>query len=432
MLSSAQNTERGKAYLWGMAMINIHRTTLSNGLRVVVCPDHASPNVTVDVMYHVGSFDERPDRTGLAHLFEHLMFDNTTTGVLKQYDTLCTKAGGSNNAYTTYDYTNYYINLPAHQAELGMWLEAERMKAFMITDHALETQRSVVIEEINQNVNNTPYGRWRFAQQAEAFDAASSYSWEVYGSADDVAAVSMDDAKGFFQTYYQPANAVLCVAGDITPETAYALAERQFGSIPQPATPITRNTFDVSWKRSGGHVVQPDAVTIPAVFLSFHMPGDREMALQSAEVASTLLGAGRTSALYRSLVSDKRLASSVGSYVDRRDHTTLFTLYAFAATPDITPSAMASEIMATVESFAPSNQALLAATNKLATSTAMELQRNSGVADAVAWHTLFKDDPEYVNTLVQRYKAVSNDDVVSVLRSYLRPANGVRVDVVPE
>ena len=135
-----------------MATIEIHRTTLSNGLRVVVCPDHASPNVTVDVMYHVGSFDERPDRTGLAHLFEHLMFDNTTTGVLKQYDTLCTKAGGSNNAYTTYDYTNYYINLPAHQAELGFWLEAERMKAFMITDHALETQRSVVIEEINQNV----------------------------------------------------------------------------------------------------------------------------------------------------------------------------------------------------------------------------------------------------------------------------------------
>lgn len=415
-----------------MATIDIHRTTLSNGLRVVVCPDHASPNVTVDVMYHVGSFDERPDRTGLAHLFEHLMFDNTTTGVLKQYDTLCTKAGGSNNAYTTYDYTNYYINLPAHQAELGFWLEAERMKAFMITDHALETQRSVVIEEINQNVMNTPYGRWRFAQQAEAFEPTCSYSWEVYGSADHVAAVTMEDAQGFFQAYYQPSNAVLCVAGDITPDLAYALAERHFGSIKSQTSTIVRNGFDASWKRSGGHVVQPDAVSIPAIFLSMHMPGDKYMALQSAEVASTLLGTGRTSALYRSLVTDTRLASSVGAYVDRRDHATLFTLYAFAATPDVTPTAMASQLMETVAAFRPTEHDLMAATNKMATSTAMELQRNSGVADAVAWHTVFKDDPAYVNTLVERYRSVSLAEVDAVLRTYLTTEQSIRVDVVPE
>ena len=414
-----------------MAHVETYRTTLSNGLRVVVCPDHASPNVSVDVMYHVGSFDERASRTGLAHLFEHLMFDNTTTGMDKQYDTLCTKAGGSNNAYTTYDYTNYYINLPAHQAELGFWLEAERMKGFMITDHALETQRSVVIEEINQNVNNTPYGRWRFAQQAAAFDARSSYSWEIYGSSEHVASVSMDDARDFFDRFYAPQNAVLCVAGDITPEQAYLYAERHFGGIPNRLGEIRRNGFDESWKLRGGHIVQTDAVTIPAVFISFHVPGDRLLAPQAGEVLATLLGAGRTSALYRSMVVDQRIASSVGAYLDRRDHATLLTLYSFATTPLIEPAVLAESMIATAVGCQPTEAATAAAANKLATSTAMELQKNSGVADAVAWHTIFKDDPSYVNTLVDRYTAVSVASVDSLLRSYVVADNSVRVDVVP-
>ena len=412
-------------------MIETHRTTLRNGLQLVVCPDHGSPNVTVDVMYHVGSFDEQAHRTGLAHLFEHLMFDNTTTGMPKQYDTLCTKAGGSNNAYTTYDYTNYYINLPAHQAELGFWLEAERMKGFMITDHALETQRSVVIEEINQNVNNTPYGRWRFAQQAAAFDPLSSYSWEIYGSSEHVAAVSMDDARSFFERYYRPSNAVLCVAGDITPEAALTYAERHFGAIPGGSA-VVRNVFDPAWRQRGGHVTLPDTVAIPAVFISFHLPGDREVEPQTAEIAATLLGSGRTSALYRNLVVDQRVASSVGSYVDRRDHTTLLTLYAFATTPDIAPDVMAASMLDTVRTFEPTDDGTVAAANKQATATAMELQRNSGVADAVAWHTIFKQDPAYVNTLVERYRAVHAPSVNELLRSYITSDNSVRVDVIPE
>lgn len=414
-----------------MATIETHKTTLSNGLRVVVCPDHGSPNVTVDVMYHVGSFDEQAHRTGLAHLFEHLMFDNTTTGMQKQYDTLCTKAGGSNNAYTTYDYTNYYINLPAHQAELGFWLEAERMKGFMITDHALETQRSVVIEEINQNVNNTPYGRWRFAQQAAAFDAQSSYSWEIYGSSEHVAAVSMDDARSFFDRYYRPSNAVLCVAGDISPDAALVYAERHFGGI-SGGSPVIRNVFDPSWRRRGGHVTQHDSVAIPAVFISVHLPGDREAEPQTAEIAATLLGSGRTSALYRNLVVDQRVASSVGAYVDRRDHTTLLTLYAFATTPDVAPDVLASSMLETALAYVPTDDDTSAAANKQATAVALELQRNSGVADAVAWHTIFKDDPTYVNTLVDRYRAVQTNDVDALLRTYVTHDNSVRVDVIPE
>lgn len=413
-------------------MIDIHRTTLANGLRVVICPDHASPNVTVDVIYGVGSHDERPQRTGLAHLFEHLMFDNTSTGMYKQYDTFCTKAGGSNNAYTTYDYTNYYINLPAHQAALGYWLEAERMRAFMISDHALETQRSVVIEEIKQNVENTPYGRWRFALDAGAFDERSSYSWEVYGSADHVAAVSMDDARGFYERYYRPSNAVLCVAGDITPEHAIALAEEHFGTIPSGTPIVDRNGFDPAWRKTGVHIVQPDAVTIPAVFLNFHLPGNVEAELLDAEIASTLLGSGRTSRLYRRLVTDDRIASSVGAYADRRQHTSFLTLYAFAATPEIDAQTLADAMLDVATTYVPTPDERDKAVNKLTTSLAMELQRNSGVADSVAWMTLFKDDPHYVNTMIDRYAKVSADDVTAVLRTHVQADDVVRIDVVPD
>lgn len=415
-----------------MPKIDIHRTTLANGLRVVVCPDHASPNVTVDVAYGVGSHDERRERTGLAHLFEHLMFDNTSTGMYKQYDTYCTMAGGSNNAYTTYDYTNYYINLPSHQAPLGFWLEAERMRDFMISDQALETQRSVVIEEIKQNVENTPYGRWRFALDEAAFDPRSAYSWEVYGSAEHVAAVSMEDARGFYERYYRPSNAVLCVAGDITPERAVELAEEHFGGIAAGHGIADRNPFDPAWRRTNVHVVQPDAVSLPATFLSFHLPGTAEAELLDAEIAATLLGSGRTSQLYQRLVSDKRIASSVGAYVDRRQYSSFLTMYAFATTPDVTADVLAAEVMDVATQYAPSTEERGKAVNKLMTSLAMEIQRNSGVADTVAWLTLFKDDPSYVNTMVERYDTVSAGDVTTMLRSHVRSETAVRIDVVPE
>jgi zinc protease len=305
------------------------------------------------------------------------------------------------------------------------------MKGFMITDHALETQRSVVIEEINQNVNNTPYGRWRFAQQAVAFDAQSSYSWEIYGSSEHVAAVSMDDARSFFDRYYRPSNAVLCVAGDISPDAALTYAERHFGGIPG-GSPVIRNVFDPSWRRRGGHVTQPDSVAIPAVFISVHLPGDREAEPQTAEIAATLLGSGRTSALYRNLVVDQRVASSVGAYADRRDHTTLLTLYAFATTPEVSPDVLASAILEAARAYAPTDDDTAAAANKQATAVALELQRNSGVADSVAWHTIFKDDPTYVNTLVERYRDVQTKDVDALLRSYVTHDNSIRVDVIPE
>ena len=414
-----------------MPAIKIHQTVLTNGLRVVVCPDHGAPVVNVTVMYGVGSHDEVYGKTGLAHLFEHLMFDNTSNGMEKQYDTFCAKAGGTNNAYTTFDYTTYYINLPAHQVELGYWLEAERMRAFRITDHALATQRSVVVEEIKQNVENQPYGKWRHAMEEVAFDAQSSYSWEVYGSAKDVEAVTMQDAKAFFERYYQPANAVLCVAGDVDPEYATALAERHFGGIPAPASVPVRNQFKPEWRRHGTVGVVPDTVPMPATFLAFHVPGLLDDTSYAAEIAATILGSGRSSPLYRSLVQDLQIASSVGAFVDKRLHDSLLTFYAYASKEDVTADQLIEAIHAAIVNTVCTEADRTKAVNKLRTSLAAELQRVSGVADTVAYHTLFYNEPEQVNQLLDKYSSQPLSLVQQIVAECSLISQGVRVDIVP-
>lgn len=414
-----------------MAHISPYDITLSNGLRVVLCPDNTAPVVNVTVMYRVGSHDEKKNKTGLAHLFEHLMFDNAAPGVDKQYDVYCTKAGGTNNAYTTFDYTTYHIDVPAHNLELGLWLESERMRAFRITDHALQTQRSVVIEEINQNVFNQPYGVWRKAQQEIAYTEDSSYSWDVYGSADDVASVTMDDAKHFFETYYHPSNAVLCVAGDVDIANAMELIERHFGSIQDVSTPIHRTQFAPSMKKAGTALVVNDNVPLVAVFLSIHMPGFAANELLDAEIASSIVGTGRSSILYKKLISELRLASGVGCFLDRRAHDSLLTMYAYAAEETTTADQLVDATISALQETAITEEMLQAAVNKMRTSHAAELQKVNGVSDVVAWTTLFWNDPKYVNTALDRYTTITVQDVQNVVDRCSRIEECIRLDIVP-
>lgn len=414
-----------------MPTITIKEQTLTNGLRVIAAPDHAAPNVSVTVMYRVGSHDEHRGKTGLAHLFEHLMFDNTSSGVDKQYDLYCTKAGGSNNAYTTFDYTTYYINLPSNQAPLGFWLEAERMRDFMISDHALETQRKVVIEEIKQNVENQPYGKWRQGMEETAYKPTSPYSWEVYGSPDDVAGVQMEDAHAFFSRYYRPSNAVLTVAGDIEPERVFALAQEHFGAIPSGEPIADRTTFDTSMCRFGAQQVIEDDVTLPAIYVSFHMPGMLDETNYAAEIAAYILGSGRSSALYKYLVKEKQIASSVGAYFDKRHHASLLTFYVFASNEEVTPDQLASELLSCIRSVVVDDVTFVKAVNKARMSLAYELQKNEGVADSISYHTLFYNNPHMVNTLLDKYTVQTKEVVQSMIGACTSESKWARVDIVP-
>lgn len=414
-----------------MAQIHPYETTLGNGLRVVVCPDHSAPVANVTVMYRVGSHDEHRGKTGLAHLFEHLMFDNAAPENDKQYDVFCTKAGGSNNAYTTFDYTTYHIDLPSHNIEMGFWLESERMRSFRITQHALQTQRSVVVEEINQNVNNQPYGIWRRAMQEESFTPESSYSWDVYGYESDVSGVTIEDARSFFESYYRPSNAVLCAAGDITPERAVELAQRYFGDIPSPSEVIRRNHFDPSTKRRGSARVVHDNVPMTALFLGIHVSGFIESELLDVEIASSIIGTGTSSLLYHSLVSERRIASVAGAFIDRRANASILTIYVYAADPTITGDQLTLAVLETLRSAEITQHHVDAAVNKLRTSHAGELQKANGVADSVAWTTLFWNDPLRMNTILDDYRKVTLEQVLAIRDLICAQDEIVRLDVVP-
>ncbi|NQW30620.1 MAG: insulinase family protein [Ignavibacteria bacterium] len=414
-----------------MQLVPVHKTSLSNGLTVVVCPKNEAPVVTVDVMYKVGSHDEHHGKSGLAHLFEHLMFDNTSTGMAKQYDTYCTKAGGSNNAYTTHDFTNYFISLPAHQIELGLWLESERMRGFNIKQEHLDTQISVVLEEMKQNVENQPYAKWRFVMAENSFTPECSYSWDVYGSHEDVAGVRLSDAEDFFKRFYNPQNAVLCIAGDIAVDAAYQMAEKYFGSIQSETSVNTRTNYNDSMRLYSRHVEITDAVPMSAAFIGVHAPSMLTEKMFAAELACIALGSGRNSPIHQHMIREKRIASAASVFMDKRAQTSQVCFYAYAANPEVTPDVLVDELQIAIKSYEYSKQDHTKAINKLKSSIASEFQKASGIADSVAFHETFFKNGTLINDLLLRFDRCTLEEVQQCINEYSDLSAGVRVDVVP-
>ena len=414
-----------------MSLLDIHTRTFDNGLRVVVCPNTKAPVVSVNVTYHVGSINERRGKTGLAHLFEHLMFDNTRSTIEKQYDKYCTRAGGSNNAYTTYDHTCYYINLPSHQLELGLWLEAQRMGGFAITDHALTTQRNVVIEEIKQNVENQPYMKWNPTMDAAAYSQDSSYSWNVYGSIADVAGVTMDDVHDFYNRFYHPGNAVLVIAGDVEVEQAYASAKSIFGEIESRNTDKEIVPFNATYQRKGVHEVVTDDVPLPAVFLAFHIPGSASDAMYDADLIAGFLGSGKRAVLYRDLVAAQRIASGAGCFIDKRMHSSLLITYAYAQDPTTTPDELANAMIKSLTTTPVLQADRDRVVNRIRTSQAAGVQTAGGVSDQLAWITTFLNNPDLANQVMDNFAARTRQSMQDLLSSCIVPDQAVRVDIIP-
>lgn len=415
-------------------MIEFHSVTLENGLRVVIAENHKTPVVNVTVAYKVGSKDEHAGKTGLAHLFEHLMFDNIQGKNDSKFDLYLTEAGGESNAYTTYDYTLYHLTLPSTHAALGAWLEAQRMAAFVVPQRALDTQINVVSEEILQTVKNQPYGSWRELQAAAAFSPDCPYSWEVQGSATDVQGVSYNDALAWYQGFYRPDNAVLVFAGDITVEKATELAGTYFAPITPVNSAIPRNTFSAQQTKSG-HVAEHQNVPHNAVFMSFHFDGFLSEATLASDVLAMALGGGRSSRLFKKLMFEKQIVSDVGCWADKREHHSLFTFYAFAAnetiTCDMLAQALTDEISNTLQQGL-TEQEIHKCRNKLRTAVAYELQHCSGVAESVAQSVLFWNDAERVNSLLDKYAAITIDDVQNFANATLQLNSVVRTDIIAE
>src|SRR4051794_3670554 len=292
-------------------MIAFNRFVLDNGLRVLVHEDHSTPMAVVNVMYDVGARDEDPDKTGFAHLFEHLMFGGSIH--IKDYDEPLQKAGGENNAYTTNDLTNYYCQLPAENIETAFWLESDRMLSLAFSKKSLDVQRKVVCEEFKEHYINKPYGdAWH--KMRELAYTNHPYRWMTIGkNLEHIEKARLEDVKDFFFKHYTPANAVLVVAGKITTGEVKRLTEKWFAPI-ESGTKYNRN-LPGEPKQTAPRLLEVKAdVPLDALYKTWHMDSRLEKGYYVAELITEILGGGGSSRLYQSLVKEQQLFSNIDCY----------------------------------------------------------------------------------------------------------------------
>ena len=289
-------------------MIQFEKFTLANGLRVIVHQDLSTPMAVMNIMYDVGARDEDPEKTGFAHLFEHLMFGGSVN--VPNYDEPLQMAGGENNAYTTNDLTNYYIQLPAENLETAFWLESDRMLSLAFGEKSLETQRKVVCEEFKEHYLTKPYGDvWH--KMRELAYKKHPYRWMTIGKElSHIENAQLDDVKNFFFKHYRPVNAVLVVAGNVTTEKVKALAEKWFGEIPAGEKYI-RNLPQEPEQTEERKLEIKASVPLDAFYKCWHMPGRLDRRYYIIELLSDILSGGGSSRLYQSLVKEKQLFSNI-------------------------------------------------------------------------------------------------------------------------
>jgi zinc protease len=417
--------------------VPIQRHLLENGLRVILSPDDSAPIVAVNLWYDVGSKHERPGRTGFAHLFEHMMFQGSEHVAKGEHFALIQQAGGTLNASTWLDRTNYFETLPSHELELGLWLESDRLASLLpaMTQEKLDNQREVVKNERRFSVDNQPYGSWDERIQAHLFPEGHTYHHSTIGSMEDLNAASLEDISDFFATYYAPNNAVLTVAGDFEPETALEMVRRHFGPI--PANPSLPPPPDMSIPPLIGRELRevvPDRVPLPRVYLAYRMPVFGTDAFDDLSVASDLLGTGRASRLYRTLVREQQLAQDVSVFpFPVVGGASMFALWA-TARQGVGHEKLEAALLAEIDRLAdegPSGEELERVRNLHAATVESSMERIAERADRLSMYACLFDEPEQINTELSRYWEVDAARVRAAMQGTLRPDNRLVLTYVP-
>jgi predicted Zn-dependent peptidase len=407
---------------------------LPNGLHVILHEDHKAPIVCLNIAYHVGSKNETPDRAGFAHLFEHLLFEGSQNVKRGEFDTYITEAGGYDNAYTTEDKTNYYEVLPAHQLGLGLWLESDRMLGFVLGEDSLRTQKDVVKEEKRERYDNTPYGTLSERMMSLAYKTFP-YKWAVIGDMNTIEAATLTDVKDFYNTFYSPSNAVLVLTGAFAEANARTMIEEYFGNIPNTKEVIIRPVYNEDEQFSERReVVTAEAVPLPGAFYSYPMPAEGTTDAIALDLLTDILSTGRSSRLYQKLVYKDKLASEISAYVDLREMPGLLWIYALANLPDqeLAPIETAIEdVIAEIRTTHVSEIELQKAKNKTEMRLIASRITASGKADQLAHSRVFFNDTSQANTIIDRYLAVTTEDIRKAAAKYLLPEKRCAVIYLP-
>ena len=407
--------------------LNSVERTLPNGLQVLAAEDHASPTVSVQVWYHVGSKDDPQGRSGFAHLFEHLMFKATRYLKAEQFDRLTEDVGGNNNAFTADDMTGYQEVVPSNHLETLLWAEAERMANLNVDDASFKSERSVVEEEYRQRILASPYGR--------LFNAVSSAAYQVHpykrpgiGSIEDLEAATLADVRAFHTTFYRPDNATLVVAGDFDPKQLQAWVDKYFGIVPKPNAAIPRvSAEEPRWTSDRQIAITGPQVPLPAVALVWQAPPVTSPDAPALRVAAALLSAGESARLNQSLVYRQQIAGQAGFDADLRAGPSQLAAYAIAAGGKA-PADVAKALLAEVQRLAqsPVSAAELAKVKiQMLTGALSERQTPMGKASALAESAVLHGNAAKVNTQLAELQRVGAADVQRVMRTYIAGAHKV-------
>ena len=402
-------------------MIQIFRHQLSNGLEILIYPDHSTPMAAIDVCYHVGAKHEDPDRTGFAHLFEHLMFGGSKH--IPDYDLPLQRAGGENNAYTTNDITNYYLTLPKTNMDLGFWLESDRMLELAFSEESLNIQRNVVIEEFKQRNLNQPYGDvWSLIR--ELAYQVHPYRWPTIGKEiSHIANASLEEVKSFFYRFYAPDNASLILTGNVDVDHSLRLAEKWFGSIPArhvkkailPAEPEQTLFREKTVERP-----VPDT----GLYLAFHMDERRSPGYYVCDLTSDVLSSGNSSRLYQKLVKEERLFVELDAYV-AGDHDAGLFLISGKLSKEISiekaQKAVWQELDKLKQDLVPVAE-LEKVKNKLEANHIYSQMNYLSMAQELAMYEDI-ERAELINEQMDAYRSVSADDIRQMAQKLFRPEN---------
>ncbi|HEY3265574.1 MAG TPA: pitrilysin family protein [Armatimonadota bacterium] len=413
------------------APINGYR--LPNGLRVILSPDHTAPVVSLAVMYDVGSRNERPGRTGFAHLFEHLMFQGSENVGKGEHFSLLTENGGTFNGTTSQERTVYYETVPANQMELTLFLEADRMRALDVSQANLDNQREVVKEERRQRVENEAYGSL-YEESLKTFFKTFAYQHSTIGSMDDLNAATVEDARQFFHTYYVPNNAVLVLAGDFREKAAKRGIEKYFGPIPaREGIPPVDGTEP---NRAGGEqrlTLTDPLATLPRLRRYYRTaPGGTPDSYALTVLATVLSGRGKTGRLYDPLVRSHLALGASAVQLAMRTVSPFQIELGLPAGADIEKAeATLDAEIERVKAGGVTEDELKRARIQLRTSAVSHLQKTADKASFLATYALYYNDPDLINTIYSKQAAITAEDVQRVAKTYLTKENSATIIVLP-
>ncbi len=423
--------------------VPIHSSTLKNGLRVVIAPDTTAPVVTVGIYYKIGFRLEPQGRSGFAHLFEHMMFQGSENAPKMQHIKLINSSGGVLNGSTMYDVTNYYEAVPSNALERVLWLEADRMRALKVDDENLRNQRDVVKEEVRVNVMNQPYGGFPWLDMPPVAFRNWANAHNFYGDFADLDAATLVDVQKFFRTYYVPNNAVLLLLGDIKPEEGAALAEKYFADIPKGATPPFADPAEPPQKEERRGHVEEKFGTLPAMAIGYVMPQRKTPEWYAMALLDQALHGGRAGRIHRELVLEKQVAVEADGGID--------DIFGYNGPTQMTTRILHKPEYSSDKTLAEFDAVIREVQEKGISEDELQQLKvkwrsdyystleggrggympRYGLMHLLACFTLFDNEPQLVNTILDGFLAVTRAQVQEVAKKYLRPENRAIVFRMP-